>query len=104
MKKTTLQNLLEEYPDQVLGAVPLKAVCKKYLGLSFKTAQAAAKASKLPVPCHRIGATQKAPWLVNLADLAAMIDASQAQAKLKWEKANTVDWPIKIRARKKGGA
>lgn len=60
--------------------VPLEEVCEQYFALAPRTAQNYAKAGRLPVPAFRGGEGNKAPWLVNVTDLAAYLDKQRDAA------------------------
>lgn len=90
---TTLKMLQHEFPDHVAGAIPLKHIARKYLGISSHKAGDMARASLLPLPCYRLG-SQKTPWLVRLGDLADHIDRRHQEALTDWEAAQVQDWPI----------
>lgn len=68
--------------------VPLEVVAKKYFNLEKKEAYARAKLRSLPVPAYRAIDSQKAPWLVSVADLAAYLDKQRAQARDEWQRMN----------------
>ena len=72
----TLFLLMAEYGT---GQIPLEKCCNRF-GLSPTEAKRLAARQRLPVPAYRLG-TQKAPWLIDAAELAAYIDAQQAAAK-----------------------
>ncbi|QYJ79403.1 pyocin activator PrtN family protein [Shewanella acanthi] len=61
--------------------VPLEQISKDYFALEPRTAANYAKAGKLPVPAFRGGEGNKAPWLVNVNDLAAYLDKQRDEAK-----------------------
>ncbi|ABE56549.1 conserved hypothetical protein [Shewanella denitrificans OS217] len=61
--------------------VPLDEICKTYFGLESRTAQNYAKAGRLPVAAFRTGSSNKAPWLVNITDLAEYLDKQRDAAK-----------------------
>lgn len=55
--------------------VPLENIVEDYLShMSLEVAKRKAIKQELPFPVARLGETQKAPWMVNLADLAVYID------------------------------
>ncbi|MCS6114494.1 MULTISPECIES: pyocin activator PrtN family protein [Shewanella] len=60
--------------------VPLDQISKEYFALEPRTAQNYAKAGRLPVPAFRGGEGNKAPWLVNVNDLAAYLDKQRDAA------------------------
>lgn len=60
--------------------VPLDQISKEYFALAPRTAQNYAKAGRLPVPAFRGGEGNKAPWLVNVNDLAAYLDKQRDAA------------------------
>jgi len=59
--------------------IQLDLVAKNYLGLTKSEAQRRARLQDLPFPAYR-AASQKAPWLVNVNDLANWIDTTRARA------------------------
>ena len=69
--------LMAEYGTAV---IPLEIVAERYLGLDTRAAKARAKHGELPFPAYR-DASQKAPWLVHVSDLAEWIDAERAKAR-----------------------
>lgn len=62
------------------AVVPLEQISNEYLGLAPRTAQNYAKAGRLPFPVFRGGEGNKAPWLVNVNDLAAYLDKQRDAA------------------------
>ncbi|MEL4280735.1 pyocin activator PrtN family protein [Shewanella mangrovisoli] len=60
--------------------VPLDEISEEYFALAPRTAQNYAKAGRLPVPAFRGGEGNKAPWLVNINDLAAYLDKQRDAA------------------------
>ena len=61
-------------------AVPLSDICEKYLNLQPKQANEKARLRTLPIPAWRLTESQKAPFMVRLADLAKLIDDTAAAA------------------------
>lgn len=62
--------------------IPLEQVAAKYLPhMSESQWKRAASERSLPFPVFRPVPSQKAPWLVNINDLAAYLDAQEAKAK-----------------------
>lgn len=59
------------------------AKCAPLFGLSEKKAEEYAGRQQLPVPAYRLG-SQKSPWLVDLAALAAYVDETKRQAVKDW--------------------
>ncbi|WP_088211123.1 pyocin activator PrtN family protein [Shewanella sp. Shew256] len=60
--------------------VPLEEISKEFFALEPRTAANYAKAGRLPVPAFRGGEGNKAPWLVNVNDLAAYLDKQRDAA------------------------
>ena len=81
----TLFLLMAEFNGR--AEIPLSEICEQYFDLSQKKSKQRAAAQQLPVPVHRLG-SQKSKWMVNLADLAAYIDAQRAEAIEEWKKVN----------------
>jgi hypothetical protein len=61
-------------------AVPLKEVAAEYLGLTLQEATRQWSEGKLPLKAFRLRESQKAPLLVHIADLAAMIDKARSES------------------------
>lgn len=76
--KSTYFGLLAEFES---GEVRLVDCCEKYFGYSEAEAKRKATQRALPIPAYRVTNSQKAPWLVSIADLAAHIDKQKAQEK-----------------------
>ncbi len=70
--------------------VPLEQVAAKYFGLDRRAAIRAATQNQLPVPAFR-APSRKAPWLVNIADLARWIDTQREKARNSWERDHAVN-------------
>ncbi len=68
--------------------IPLEKVAEKYLAMKPEQAARKAKLHQLPFPTFRAG-SQKAPFLVNVADLAKFIDDSRAAAEREWKLMNS---------------
>lgn len=68
--------LLAEHNRAIL---PLEEVAERYLGLNERVARAKATRGELPFPAFQPG-SQKGPWLVNIADLAAWLDTERDRA------------------------
>lgn len=68
--------LMAEHGKAIL---PLEDVAARYLGLNDRVARAKANRGELPFPAFQPG-SQKGPWLVNIADLAAWLDAERDRA------------------------
>lgn len=77
--------LMAEYGT---AQIPLER-CSSIFGISPKEAEKRAGKQLLPVPAFRLG-TQKSPWLVDAAKLAAHLDECKAQAEADWRKMQTV--------------
>ena len=65
--------------------VRLADVCEKYLHLTYPEAQRRAALNQLPFPTFRLG-TRKAPLMVNISDLARVLDEAAAEAAREWER------------------
>ena len=61
--------------------VPLDQISKEYFGLEPRTAANYAKAGRLPLAAFRTGNSNKAPWMVNVTDLAEYLDKQRDAAK-----------------------
>lgn len=64
--------------------IPLEKVAPLF-GLSRAEACKRACRQALPVPAYQPG-SQKAPWMVDVRDLAAYIDAQRDKARKDWER------------------
>ena len=65
-------------------AIPLSVVCEEYFGLSIQEANRAASLNRLPIPTFRVGTSQRAPRMVHVEDLAALIDKQRQSAMKSW--------------------
>jgi hypothetical protein len=75
------ERLFEEFAT---SEIPLEQLCRKYLGLDVKEAKRRASLHQLPVVAYRIG-SNKAPWLVNVDQLAHHLRAEQAKAEAEYQ-------------------
>ena len=94
---TTLTELKKEFGGTT---APLKEISVKYLGVSPRKACDMATTGTLPLPTFRLG-SQKSPWLVEVADLAKLIDHKKAEAVQLMNSNQVQTWPI-LRHKKKG--
>lgn len=78
----TLFLLLAEFET---AHVPIEVVAAKYLGLGRATAFQRAAQNRLPFPVLKTD-SRKAPWLVDLRDVAEWIDRSRSLNRNEWEK------------------
>ena len=53
--------------------VPLTTIAEYYLGLDPETAKRRAAKNEIPFPIFKVAKSQKAPWLVNVYDLAKFL-------------------------------
>ena len=60
-------------------SVPLSDIAREYLGMSAAEANRAWNDGRLPVKAFRLRESQKAPLLVHIADLAALMDKARAE-------------------------
>ncbi|RLV60973.1 pyocin activator protein PrtN [Parashewanella curva] len=60
--------------------VRLEEICDEYLGMSKAVATQHAKAGTLSIPVYRATDSNKAPWLVNLSDLAQCFEQKRDEA------------------------
>ncbi len=65
---------------------PLDQICGPYFGLSRQEAMRQAACGELPVKVFRVGKSQKAPYMVKLADLAVLIDEASEKAEDTWKR------------------
>jgi len=86
----TLERLQLEFEGPTAALVDISS---KYLGISAKKAGDYAAAGTLAVPAFRLG-SQKSPWLVNLTDLADLIDRKALEARTDWRDDEASPWPI----------
>lgn len=77
----TLDALIQKHGGPVAR---LDEVAEGYLGISSRKAGELAAGNRLPIPAHKLG-SQKSPWMVNLADLADLIDRKAQEARTDWE-------------------
>ncbi|MFJ3266781.1 pyocin activator PrtN family protein [Serratia proteamaculans] len=79
----TMFLLMAEYEK---SNIPLSEIAERYLGLKPATAEQKAAEGRLPIATFRVGNTQKAPRLVHIEDLAALIDQRRKEAKEELER------------------
>lgn len=79
----TMFLLMAEYEK---SNIPLSEIAERYLGLKPATAEQKAAEGKLPIATFRVGNSQKAPRLVHIEDLAALIDLRRKEAKEELER------------------
>ncbi|WP_022944354.1 pyocin activator PrtN family protein [Pseudoalteromonas ruthenica] len=68
--------------------VPLREICKEYLGIEPKTAEQKAKAAALPFPTFKLRDSERAPTMVNVTDLGAYLQSRYDQARDEWQHVN----------------
>lgn len=69
--------------------IRLADICESYLGKNYPNARRDAVTNRLPFAAFKLNESQKAPWMVQLSDLAAYIDKQADEAKTSWMKSNT---------------
>jgi hypothetical protein len=74
---TTLEALQKEFNGPT---AKVEDVADKYLGIGKSLAKRMAGLNTLPIPVHRLG-SRKSPWMVDLKDLANLIDKKIQEAK-----------------------
>lgn len=80
----TLFLLMAEFNGR--AAVDIAEIGPKYLGITDKAKLSAkARTGQLPFPAFRAETSQKAPWLVNITDLAEYLDRERDKAKQDWQ-------------------
>lgn len=68
-----------------ISTILLYSISERYLGMKPSTADKKASAADLPIPTFRMGNTQKAPRMIHVNDLAAVIDKRRKEAKKEFE-------------------
>ncbi len=63
------------------AVVQLEDICKEFFNMSKAVALTKAKHATLPVPAYRASDSNKAPWLVNISDLAEHLDKMRDEVK-----------------------
>ena len=66
--------------------VKLENICEEFFGMKKDKAYERAGMNELPVPTFRASASQKAPRLVHIEDLAHWLDEQRAKARKEWER------------------
>lgn len=79
----TLFLLMAEYGT---AQIPLVR-CASMFGMTPEEAAKRASRAALPIPAYRVG-SQKSPWLVDAALLAAFLDERKEQATTDWRRVN----------------
>lgn len=61
--------------------VALKDICDEFFGMGESMANLKARRGELPVPAAQLSGSQKAPYVVSVADLAKLIDDRFKEAR-----------------------
>lgn len=69
------------------AVLPLDEIAEPYLGISHKVARLRAARNELPFPTFRLVDSQKAPLMVRVEDLAAVITSAADTARGQWANA-----------------
>ena len=64
--------------------VKLEEICERYLCIRREEAYRQAARCELPFPVFKVGNSRKAPWMVDIFDLASVIDQAKAEAETLW--------------------
>ena len=67
-------------------ALRLDDICEQYLGVTATVARKRAIANDLPFPTYRATDSAKAPFMVDVRELANHIDTAGTQAREQWGK------------------
>lgn len=70
--------------------VALQDVCEEYFGVRFRQAALMAAAGRLPCPVFKLRDSERAAWMIDLRDLAKLIDDRRAIAKDTADRLHTV--------------
>lgn len=73
--------LLKKYGEEI---VPLERICGQELDLKFRVARLKPMRGKLPFPVFRLRDSLRAPWMVNLRDVAAWLEQRSEGARANW--------------------
>ncbi len=84
---STMYLLMAEYGARIM--IPLEDLAFKVLGMSVNTAKRKAKSNELPFAVVKLNDSQKAPYLVNIQDLASYIEDQCNSARIEWGKAQS---------------
>jgi hypothetical protein len=84
---STMYILMAEYGARIM--IPLEDLAFKVLGMSVNTAKRKAKSNELPFATVKLNDSQKAPYLVNIQDLASYIEDQCSSARIEWRKAQS---------------
>lgn len=80
----TTHILMAEFGSRLM--IPLEELAQSVLGMSVNTAKRRAKNFELPFPTVKLNDSQKAPYLVNIQDLAKYIEEKCSCARIEWGK------------------
>ncbi|PCH95366.1 MAG: pyocin activator protein PrtN [Gammaproteobacteria bacterium] len=69
-------------------AVPLKEICKEFLGITPQTAEQKAKACDLPFPTFKARDSERSPTLVSVTDLGKYLNEQYQIGRKEWERVN----------------
>jgi len=81
---STLSILLRKFNYNEL--TKLEDICDEYFNMNYDTAKKRANEHQLPVPAFRSGNSQKLPFVINLRDLAQLIEKRTVKAHIEWQK------------------
>lgn len=73
--------LLKKYGEEI---VPLERICGQELDLKFRVARLKPVREKLPFPVFRLRDSRRAPWMVNLRDVAVWLEKRAQDARATW--------------------
>ena len=66
--------------------VRLEKICDRYLSIGRDEAYRQAARCTLPFPAFKLGKSKKSPWLVNIEDLAQVLDQADAEYRELWQR------------------
>ena len=84
---STMYLLMAEFGSRMM--IPLEELAQSVLGMSVNTAKRRAKSCELPFPVVKLNDSQKAPYLVNIQDLATYVENRCTAASVEWGNAHS---------------
>lgn len=84
---STMYLLMAEFGSRMM--IPLEELAQSVLGMSVNTAKRRAKSCELPFPVVKLNDSQKAPYLVNIQDLATYVENRCTAARVEWGNAHS---------------
>ncbi|WP_067587270.1 pyocin activator PrtN family protein [Endozoicomonas ascidiicola] len=84
--ESTEKILINKYGDAI---IPLESICQDYFGITYKKAREYRNKCKLPIATFKLMDSNKAPFFVDVKELARYIDEKSSDALHDHRKASS---------------